>query len=214
MVEVVTAVQAWENFAAKAKPRRAANGAGATTWLNWTQYADHGPDEAVLGDLRGKRVLELGSGSGCNLAHLTTLGAHCVGVDIAPIRTSAAERKWGHLDAIEFVTADVVDYLTRESSAFDVVYSIFGAVWFTDPDLLLPLVRDRMTPGGVFAFSHLPAVDDEPKPGRLITKVNLPAERWQAKLADAGFGGVTAEVVPAPMPGKPGTMLITARREE
>ena len=213
MVGVVTPVQAWESFAVKAVPRRAANAAGATTWLNWTQYSDHGPDEAVLGEVRGKRVLELGSGSGCNLAHLATLGAHCVGVDIAPTRTTAAGRKWGHLPAIEFVTADVVDYLNRDTAAFDIVYSIFGAVWFTEPDLLLPLVRKRMTPGGILAFSHLPANDDVPKPDRLITKVNLPAARWRKKLADAGFGAVTADVVPAPVPGKPGTLLITARRE-
>lgn len=210
---MVTAIQAWESFAAKASPRRAVNAEGATTWLNWTQYPDHGPDESVLGDVRGKRVLELGSGSGCNLAHLATLGAHCVGVDIAPTRTSAADRKWGHLRAIEFVTADVVDYLTGDTAAFDVVYSIFGAVWFTDPDLLLPLVCNRMTPGGVFAFSHLPATDDEPKSGRLITKVNLSAGRWTEKLAEAGFGSMTADVVPAPMPDKPGTLLVTARRE-
>lgn len=180
--------------------------------MNWTQYPDHGPDEAVLGDVRGKKVLELGSGSGCNLAHLATLGAHCVGVDIAPTRTSTADSKWGHLPAIEFLTADVVDYLSAGTASFDVVYSIFGAVWFTDPGVLLPLVRDRMSPGGILAFSHLPATGDEPKPGRLITKVNLSAERWKARLAAAGFGAVTTEVVPAPTPGEPGTLLVTARR--
>src|SRR2546427_451917 len=83
--------------------------AGATTWLNWTQYADHGPDDSVLGDLRGRRVLELGSGSGCNLAHLATLGACCVGVDLAPSRAVVAQQTWGHLPNLDFVTGDVVD---------------------------------------------------------------------------------------------------------
>lgn len=210
---MITASQAWENFAAKAQPRRAVNAAGATTWLNWTQYPDHGPDESVFGDVPGKHVLELGSGSGCNLGHLATLGAHGVGVDVAPSRTAAARQKWGHQPAIEFVTADVVDYLTGDTTLFDVVYSIFGAVWFTDPDVLLPLVRNRMTPDGVFVFSHLPATDDEPKPDRLITKVNLSAELWRSKLAEAGFEAVTTDVVAAPMAGRPGTLLVTARRE-
>ncbi|WP_211215387.1 hypothetical protein [Actinoalloteichus spitiensis] len=31
--------------------------------------------------------------------------------------------------------------------------SIFGAVWFTDPDTLMPLVREWMILGGVLAFS-------------------------------------------------------------
>ncbi|MDX8029295.1 hypothetical protein SK803_03695 [Lentzea sp. BCCO 10_0856] len=47
----------------------------------------------------------------------------------------------------------------------------------------------------------------------MITKVNLSAERWKAMLSDAGFGAVTTDVVPAPMQGKPGTLLVTARRE-
>ena len=133
---------------------------------------------------------------------------------MAPSRALAASEKWGRLSTIEFVTADVVDYLISATVTFDAVYSIFGAVWFTDPDVLLPLVRNRMTLGGIFAFSHLPATDDKPKPDRLVSKINLPAERWREKLADAGFGAVTADVVPAPVPGKPGTLLITARRED
>lgn len=30
--------------------------------------------------------------------------------------------------------------------------------WFTDPGRLFPLVRQRLTPGGVFAFSQPPAI--------------------------------------------------------
>ncbi|GGV13941.1 hypothetical protein [Streptomyces spectabilis] len=29
-----------------------------------------------------------------------------------------------------------------------------GAVWFTDPDRLLPLIARRLAPGGVLAFAH------------------------------------------------------------
>jgi len=31
-------------------------------------------------------------------------------------------------------------------------------VWFTDPEQLLPLIHDRLTPGGRLVFSHAPAV--------------------------------------------------------
>ncbi|MCX4881589.1 class I SAM-dependent methyltransferase [Streptomyces sp. NBC_00847] len=76
--------ESWDRYAVGSKPPRAVNAEGETTWLNWTQYADHGPNESVLGPVAGRRVLELGSGSGSNLAHLVTLGATGQGVDIAP----------------------------------------------------------------------------------------------------------------------------------
>jgi SAM-dependent methyltransferase len=201
----------WERYAAKYTPRRAVNAAGATTWLNWTQYSDHGPDESVLGDLRGRRVLELGSGAGANLAHLATLGAVCTGIDIAPSRADLAHQAWGHLGILEFVTADVLDYLTTTSTTFDVVYSIFGAVWFTDPEVLFPLVRKRMLSGGVFAFSQPPASPQENEAGQVIRQRHLPVHQWTDQLAAAGFSEIVAETIDAPERGKPGTVLVHAR---
>lgn len=103
---------------------------------------DHGPDDSILGRVRGKRIVELGSGAGANLAHLGTLSAaRCTGVDIAPSRTATASQRWGSLPNIEFITADAVDRLAAKPGEYDIVYSIFGAVWFTDPQLLLPVIR-------------------------------------------------------------------------
>ncbi|KJK49615.1 methyltransferase type 11 [Lentzea aerocolonigenes] len=201
----------WERYAASYKPRRAVNAAGATTWLNWTQYPDHGPDEVVLGELCGKRVLELGSGAGANLAHLATLGAVCTGIDIAPSRAELAHRTWGHVGGLEFVTADALDYLTETSTRFDVVYSIFGAVWFTDPQVLFPLVRKKLNDGGVFAFSQPPATPQQDEGGRVIRQWHLPVHQWIEQLAAAGFSEIVAETVEAPEPGKPGTVLVHAR---
>ncbi|MEV6240799.1 methyltransferase domain-containing protein [Lentzea sp. NPDC051838] len=203
--------QIWERYAAKYTPRRAVNAAGASTWLNWTQYPDHGPDETVLGNVRGKRALELGSGAGANLAHLATLGAVCTGIDIAPSRADLASDTWGHLGGLEFVTADAVDYLSSAGPVFDVVYSIFGAVWFTDPAILFPLVRARLSVGGVFAFSQLPAVEQGDQAGQVIRQWHLPVDQWIEQLAAAGFGEIVAETVGAPEPGRPGTVLVRAR---
>jgi cyclopropane fatty-acyl-phospholipid synthase-like methyltransferase len=201
----------WERYAAKYVPRRAVNAAGATTWLNWTQYPDHGPDETVLGDLHGKRVLELGSGAGANVAHLATLGAVCTGSDIAPSRADLAHHTWGHLGSLEFITADALDYLTDTTTVFDVVYSIFGAVWFTDPESLFPLVRKRMSDGGVFAFSQLPASQQEGAAGQVIRQWHLPVRRWTEQLVEAGFSEVVAQTINAPEPGLAGTVLVHAR---
>ena len=202
--------QAWERYAEKARPRRRVNAAGASSWLNWTQYPDHGPNESILGSLPGQRVLELGSGAGANLAHLATLGARCIGVDVAPTRIHVARQNWAGLPNLEFVTGDATDYLTTTTDVFAVVYSIFGAVWFTDPALLLPLVHRRLTSGGILAFSHLPPTERQRRSSpRSVTTWDYPPGRWVRMLTATGFDSVTAEVIPAPTTGT-GTLLVRA----
>jgi SAM-dependent methyltransferase len=215
-MEALDVVGAWERYAEGRRPRRPVNARGARTWLNWTQYPDHGPNEAVLGDVAGRTVLELGSGTGCNLAHLATLGANCVGVDIAPNQCGKAEARWGHLPSISFHTADATDFLTGHRGVFDVVFSIFGAAWFTDPARLLPLVRQRLAPEGVFAFSHLPpdtnpAVHTTRRVPRAVRRWDCSPEEWRDLLVAAGFANVVAEIIPPPGDDDAGTLLVRAQ---
>lgn len=211
---MTTPAEAWERYAANAAPRRGVNAAGALTWLNWTQYPDHGPDEAILGTVYEKRVVELGCGTGANLAHLATLGARCVGVDIAPSRTTKAVQSWGHLPNLTFVTADAVDHLAAHPGHYDVACSIFGAVWFTPPDTLLPLVHEALAPGGVLVFSHLPASRTPAPNDRLIKKQELSIAEWVAALSAHGFEDAAGEFIapPACDDDQRGTLLVRARR--
>ncbi|MFI1811130.1 methyltransferase domain-containing protein [Streptomyces sp. NPDC020422] len=57
---------------------------------------------------------------------------------------------------MELHRADALTYLGDTFTTFDAVYSVFGATWFTDPGLLLPMVHANLKPGGVFAFSQQP----------------------------------------------------------
>ncbi|MEU5426251.1 class I SAM-dependent methyltransferase [Streptomyces olivoreticuli] len=212
-MEAVTA--AWERYAADRTPRRERNAAGAATWLNWTQHADHGPDESLLGEIQGRRVLELGCGTGCNLAHLATLGAECAGVDIAPTQRQKAEARWGHLPGLTFHTAEVTEFLARHPGSFDVVLSIFGPVWFIDPEQLLPLVRDCLTPRGVFAFSHKPPRADRQAGGtlreaRAVSRWDYSADQWANLLAAERFANIQVEVIPPPDDQTEGTLLVRA----
>jgi SAM-dependent methyltransferase len=192
------------------------NAAGARTWFNWTQYPDHGPDETVLGDVRGRTVLELGSGGGANLAHLAMLGANCIGVDLAPSREMVARRMWGHIPNVDFQTADAIEFLTAAPCSFDVVYSVFGATWFCDPDELIQVVRTRLNHGGVFAFSHMPPKAAGTRraittgAANAVTRQDHPGAWWTQRLVNAGFPAVEDRVIPAPAPGKPGTLLVRA----
>lgn len=206
---------AWERYAAGRAPRRTMNAVGATTWLNWTQYPDHGPDESLLGPVCGRRVLELGCGSGCNLAHLATLGADCVGIDIAPSQRVKAEARWGDLPGLTFQTAEATAFLTGHPDSFDVVLSIFGPVWFTDPATLLPLVRQSLSPGGVFAFSQRPARPDQKPRGslreaRAVSRWDYSPQEWAALLSSARFTDITAEIIGPPAGEREGTLVVRA----
>ncbi len=54
---------------------------------------------------------------------------------------------------------DALAYLGETYTVFDAIYSVFGAGWFSDPGLLLPIVHANLKPGGVFAFSQRPPVE-------------------------------------------------------
>ncbi|WP_319127135.1 class I SAM-dependent methyltransferase [Streptomyces europaeiscabiei] len=186
------------------------NARGETTWLNWTQYADHGPDENVLGPVTGRRVLELGSGSGSNLAHLVTLGATGLGVDVAPARETAARERWGSLPGLEFRTAEATGFLSETDETFDVVLSIFGAVWFVDPNILVPLIRSRMAAGGILAFSHVPPGSQGPQPARSGLRHDRAPDEWRRLLTGHGFSDVTVSLIEPPEGRAAGTMLVRA----
>ncbi|BCL28773.1 class I SAM-dependent methyltransferase [Streptomyces aurantiacus] len=200
----------WDRYAAGSTPRRTVNAKGETTWLNWTQYADHGPDESVLGPVAGRRVLDLGSGSGSNLAHLVTLGATGQGVDVAPARERVARERWGQMPGLEFRTVDVAAFLHETDETFDVVLSIFGAVWFVDPDTLLPLIRSRMAPGGILAFSHLPPGSQGPKPAEAGLRHDHTPDEWRRILTGHGFSDVRVSLIEPPEGRAVGTMLVRA----
>ncbi|MFE8941242.1 class I SAM-dependent methyltransferase [Streptomyces sp. NPDC007872] len=216
---------AWDTYAQTKPQRRATNAKGETTWFNWTQHPDHGPG-AMLLDLReGQSALDLGCGSGGNLAHLATLGMRAVGVDLSPRQIAKAVERWPDVD-MDIHQGEAVEFLEKWPTHFDAIYSVFGAAYFTDPDLMLPAVHARLKPGGVFAMSQNPAVegcygcqasyiprgaDEDPA---IVKRWDYPADTWATMLKQHGFEEVTVTILPAPEAGKKkiGTLLIRGRR--
>lgn len=186
--------------------------------FHWTQYAGHGPGPELLGSPR--RVLEIGCGTGRALAYLARQGITARGVDLSPVMVKRISERWAETGA-EFECSEVLEYLRGCPEMFDAVYSIFGAAWFTDPGKLLPLVRDRLTAGGVFAFSQPPAIPGAYGPqgmykggfaGRAMFsyRYSYTPQRWTSLLTRAGFAEVTANVLAAPTEGHIGTLLVRA----
>ncbi len=64
---------------------------------------------------------------------------------MSPVMVANATERWGSL-GVRFVCTEVLSYLSGTTETYDAVYSVFGAVWFTDPARLLPLIAARPHP--------------------------------------------------------------------
>ncbi len=184
----------------------------------WTQYAGHGPGPELLGD--PSTVLELGSGTGCALAHLAQQGVKTRGVDLSPVMVEKTTEQWGPLGA-EFICAEVLDYLRENTETYDAIFSMFGACWFADPQQLLPLIAERLNPGGALVFSQPPAIPGAygPQgmykggfagPAMFTYRYSYTPKRWEGWCQAAGFEQAAAKVLDAPKPGHIGTLLVRA----
>jgi SAM-dependent methyltransferase len=108
----------------------------------------------VLGDVAGRRVLELGCGGGQWSRWLARMDARPVGMDLslAQLRFAATSRVGAGAD-VPLVNADA-EHLPFADAAFDVVMCDHGAMTFADPFRTVPEVARVLRPGGTFAFCH------------------------------------------------------------
>ncbi|MFF2525554.1 class I SAM-dependent methyltransferase [Streptomyces liangshanensis] len=182
--------------------------------MNWTQYAGHGPGEELLGS--PGTVLEIGCGTGRTLAYLAERGVKGTGVDMSPVMVDAVRERWG--DRVSFHCAEVLDFLRDHGERYDAVYSIFGAVWFTDPAKLLPLVVNALKPGGSLVFSHPPAIPGAYGPqgmykggfagrARFTYRYSYTPGRWESILLRSGFSKAEVRILDAPEPDHIGTLI-------
>jgi SAM-dependent methyltransferase len=124
--------------------------------IEWTRQPGTGPHPAILlGDLAGATVIELGCGTGHNLAHL---GYHYsvsgTGVDHDPAKITRARDCYGYLPGIQFTCSDAQRYLNAtEHGSVDLVLSVFGAFSFTDPLPLLTATARVLRTGGLLAVT-------------------------------------------------------------
>ncbi|HLL32956.1 MAG TPA: class I SAM-dependent methyltransferase [Streptomyces sp.] len=220
MTTRTAAEAAWDRYAEHKARQPVRTVRAGQTWFNWTQYPDHGPDEKVLGS--PSTALELGCGTGRNAAHLALRGVEVTGVDISGVPLEQADEQWGRIKRLRFVQQDAVDFLRAERTRYSAIYSVFGAAWFTDPKELLPLVRSRLKPGGVYAFSHEPPIEGcygcqgvyvRTRSGRRVPLrrwAYTPA-MWHDLLRAHGFQWITAGVIPPPEPDDIPTLIVRAR---
>jgi SAM-dependent methyltransferase len=129
--------------------------ADAPARLEWTRQPGTGPPAAILGDLTGRTVIELGCGSGHNLAVLAARHlAYAAGVDHDPAKAARARQLYGHLPGLSVTCADAAAYLSALTpGTVDVCLSVFGALSFSPPSPILQAAARALRPGGILAVT-------------------------------------------------------------
>ena len=110
----------------------------------------------LVGEVRGRRVLDLACGHGRMSRVLARLGAEVVGADVSSAllaRGRAAEA--GEPLGVRYVEVDVTSAGALAGERFEVVTCHFGLSDIDDLEGALGTVGRVLEPGGVFAFSIL-----------------------------------------------------------
>ena len=128
------------------------------------QYGGFCPSEAklnLLGDVRGKRVIELGCGGAECSIPLAKAGAVCTGVDICAGQLAHARRlSEEHGVQIELIHHDMQDLQFLADRTFDIAFSAYSFQYVGDLHKFFAGVHQCLSGPGLFVFScHHPFAD-------------------------------------------------------
>ena len=163
-------------------------------------YAPFAPGERhyqLLGDVRGKRVLELACGGAQNSIALSSWGADVVALDFSLNQLEYAgdlRRKSG--ESFELIAGDMASPTMFKPNSFDLILSAFG--WEFIPDLAICVAHcaSLLRPGGQLLMSTvhpLTAFDWDMGTGRLLVTdyFNPPVEVWEEPVPEGHSPGLT-----------------------
>ncbi|MFJ3640505.1 bifunctional class I SAM-dependent methyltransferase/NUDIX hydrolase [Streptomyces sp. NPDC090108] len=153
----------------------------------WTLWEGVGPGIEILGDIAGRRVLDVGSGAGHHAVHLAqAYGAHVTAIELSASQHERAVSSHGDVQGVEFAHADVTEYLA-DAEPFDAAYAL-GTLAFIDPHRALPALRRGLHPGAPLILSLLhtdlhgrgPSTEVAPREQMILLRDDppLPTQMW------------------------------------
>lgn len=139
----------------------------------WERAMEHADVLALLPEVDGRRVLDLGCGAGQLARHLATAGAaEVVGVDVSERMLALARAEWAHPRVT--YRREAVEAVAFPSARFDLVVSSLVFHYVDDYPGLVARIAGWLAPGGVLVYST-----EHP-----IFTARLPGDGWV--LDDAG----------------------------
>lgn len=160
----------------------------------------------ALGDLRGRRALDLGCGGGATTMALAVRAGPdgaALGVDVSPDLIALAEHRraaaTGDAARAGFLCADAG--AANFGAPFDALFSQFGAMFFGEPDAAFANLRRAMAPGAPLAIAcwRTPKENEWATLALGAAKPLLPEEPPADRFAPGPFAWSIPEETFAPM---------------
>jgi len=157
----------------------------------------------TLDVMSGSKVLDVGCGWGdtaIELARKTGPEGSVLGLDCcdAFLEKGRADAREAGLDNVRFVAADVQTH--RFERDFDLCFSRFGMMFFSNPVAAMRNVRSALKPGGRLVFVVWRTIDDNPflgLPKRVVLEFLPPPGEDAATCGPGPFSMASPDVVGA-----------------
>ncbi|MFJ3670259.1 class I SAM-dependent methyltransferase [Streptomyces sp. NPDC090106] len=117
----------------------------------WGMYSIPDAQVRALGEVKGKRVLELGCGAGQWSRALAAEGATVIGLDLSEAQLAAAGGAMG-ADRYPLVQG-AAEHLPFADGSFDLVFCDFGGLSWAPAHLAVPQAARVLRPGGRLVFN-------------------------------------------------------------
>jgi len=118
----------------------------------WERAAEHDDLLALLPDVDGRRVLDLGCGAGQLAHHLATTGAvEVVGVDVSERMLALARDRWAHPRVT--YRREAIEEVAFPPARFDLIVSSLAFHYVDDYAGLIRRIAGWLAPGGVLVYS-------------------------------------------------------------
>jgi len=145
----VTNTQAWDRLAARS---------GAAALVDTIQFGPDLPTEAdlrLIGSLKGKRVLDVGAGSGENAVAMAGQGAHVIAIDASSAQLALGRKLAAEAEVrVEWHEGDAADLAFLRADSIDLALAAGVIFEIEDLDRLFRQVHRVLRAGAPFLFTH------------------------------------------------------------